>query len=154
MQIEVEFFPIYKNQPLFGDIDHFVRLMGFSLFDLSRYRLRRSNIKTRGQLLWGHAFYLKDISQIEGYQPADILKLAAIASFFGFEDYAVEVLGFIIARDSEASANTSIERIKPIIKACTENRGYSSLGAFQRLLKKDTHWMTSPRKDRGYFLKD
>ena len=61
IQAEVEFAPMYVGQPLFADIDAFLRARGFQLFDLSRYHVRRSSATpTRGQLLWGHALYLRD----------------------------------------------------------------------------------------------
>ena len=64
LKVEVEFSPIYQDQPLFSDVDTYVRQFGFALFDLFRHRYRRQNyprdLNTRGQLLCGHAFYLKD----------------------------------------------------------------------------------------------
>ncbi len=152
MQIEVEFFPLYKEQPLFTDVDQFVRLRGFRLFDLSRYRLRRNYIKTRGQLLWGHAFYLKDIYQMEKCHSAHFLNLAAIASYFGFEDYALEVLVFLIDNAPQIDSDKSTKQIRPIVDAYTDVK--PSQKYFQRLRKKEDSWRTAPRKDRGYFLKD
>jgi FkbM family methyltransferase len=34
LNVEVEFQPLYKNQPLFGDVDAFLRQRGFECFDL------------------------------------------------------------------------------------------------------------------------
>jgi FkbM family methyltransferase len=48
IQIEVKFSHLYKDQPLFADVDSFFRMKNFSLFDLSTfYRLRtRSPIRS------------------------------------------------------------------------------------------------------------
>ena len=51
--IEVEFVPLYENQPLFGDIDVFLRERGFSLLNL--YELWTH---PDGQLTSGDAIYL------------------------------------------------------------------------------------------------
>jgi FkbM family methyltransferase len=51
--IEVEFVPLYENQPLFGDIDVFLREQGFSLLNL--YELWTH---PDGQLTSGDAIYL------------------------------------------------------------------------------------------------
>jgi FkbM family methyltransferase len=75
LKVEVEFYPLYIGQALFSDIENYLRPLDYYLFDLSRYRLRRAYIKTRGQLLWGHAFYLKNVHQMNGWQPAPIMVL-------------------------------------------------------------------------------
>ena len=68
LQVEVEFAPMYTDQPLFGEIDSHLRGYGFSLFDLIRYRGRRKTLeshqRTRGQLLWGQALYLRDYERL------------------------------------------------------------------------------------------
>jgi FkbM family methyltransferase len=42
VQAEVEFAAMYVGQPLFADVDSFLRARGFQLFDLSRYHARRT----------------------------------------------------------------------------------------------------------------
>ncbi|WP_445636135.1 Methyltransferase FkbM domain-containing protein [Nostoc sp. DSM 114161] len=104
IQVEVEFSHIYVNQPLFADIDVFLREHGFTLFDLeTNYRHRaRSPIGSthrRGQLLWGDAYYLQDpIRENANFQikePSKILKLACIADVLGFPDYSLELLEYL-----------------------------------------------------------
>jgi FkbM family methyltransferase len=93
VQVEVEFTPLYIDQPLFADVDSFLRARGFHLMDLSRYRGRRASaglqIPTRGQLLWGHALYLKDF---QGLEPASIPRLAVIATLLERADVAAAAL--------------------------------------------------------------
>jgi FkbM family methyltransferase len=104
IQIEVEFSHLYKDQPLFADIDIFLRERGFSLFDMTQaYRTRSlSPIYGKvhpGQLLWGDAFYLRDLLPKEVNQklrtPKQMLKLACIADILGFSDYALEILVYL-----------------------------------------------------------
>ncbi len=104
IQIEVEFSHLYTNQPLFADVDTFLRKHDFTLFDLSRsYRLRaRSPIRSlvrEGQLLWGDAFYFRDLMRDDMDKrlksPDRMLKLACIADIMNFPDYALEILEYL-----------------------------------------------------------
>lgn len=105
IQIEVEFSPLYINQPLFADVDYFLREQKFSLFDLSASRGDRnilnqfSRIHPHGQILWGEAFYLRDLISEqfieEEKKPEKILKLACVADVMNFYDYALELLVYL-----------------------------------------------------------
>lgn len=80
VDLEVEFNPIYRGQPLFGDIDGFLRERGFALWrlgELTHYALpeagRAGTVSERqtfgdgalrhwvggGQLVWGRARYVR-----------------------------------------------------------------------------------------------
>lgn len=104
VQTEVNFSYLYVNQPLFADVDTYLRKQGFTLFDLfPAYRLRvKSPLRPRehpGQLLWGDAFYFRDLIQedinVELKTPKQILKLACIADIMNFTDYALELLEYL-----------------------------------------------------------
>ena len=41
LEIEVEFEQMYIDQPLFNEVDAFVKEKGFSLFDIKRYYWKR-----------------------------------------------------------------------------------------------------------------
>lgn len=63
VDIEVEFSQLYENQPLFADVDIYLRDLGFSLFDINLARLKRkkySNVYSKGQVLWAHVLYFRD----------------------------------------------------------------------------------------------
>lgn len=101
IQVEVEFSPIYQSQPLFSDVDAYLRRFGFVLFDLSRKYYRRSlyppDRETRGQLVWGDALYLKDYRLLtEKGLSTSATNLAFTAAFYGFRDYAYEVADFML----------------------------------------------------------
>jgi FkbM family methyltransferase len=105
IQIEVEFSHLYVNQPLFSDVDIFLRNQNFTLFDLHfAHNLRHLlNVKSarhpNGQLLWGDAFYLRDLLSENFIQevrsPVKLLKLACVADVLGFYDYALELLVYL-----------------------------------------------------------
>lgn len=62
IQIEVEFIPMYKDQPLFRDIDLFLSQNGFQLIDVRRYYWKRRDFFQyvgKGQLVTGDALYFK-----------------------------------------------------------------------------------------------
>lgn len=107
VQIEVEFAPLYHDQPLFADIDGFLRNQGFALFDLTQARRPRqiSPIQGRTQLLWGDAFYFRDLlsdsSPPQFKTPENLLKLACIADLMEFPDYALELLVHLVQHDGQ-----------------------------------------------------
>ncbi|MEP0751943.1 FkbM family methyltransferase [Trichocoleus sp. Lan] len=101
VQVEVEFSHLYDKQPLFADVDTYLRTKGFTLFDLATsYRTRarspiRSTVRS-GQLLWADAFYFRDLIREDITTPLktpeQVLKLACIADIMNFPDYALELL--------------------------------------------------------------
>jgi FkbM family methyltransferase len=104
IQLEVEFAPIYVGQPLFADLDLYLRAQDFTLFDLDTvHRVRaRSPIASQrhpGQLLWGEAFYFCDLLQTDikthPKTPEQLFKLACIADVLEFADYALELLEYL-----------------------------------------------------------
>lgn len=105
IQIEVEFSDLYINQPLFSDVDIFLRNQKFSLFDIflahrPRYILKEKSHKhPYGQLLWGDAFYVRDLLSENFAQdvrsPLKLLKLACLADVLGFYDYGLELLVYL-----------------------------------------------------------
>jgi len=104
IQTEVEFSHLYINQPLFADIDIYLRKQGFTLFDLSVAKRRRAispvySATRLGQMLWGDAYYFRDLIRedldSDLKSPHQILKLACIADVMDFPDYALEILEYL-----------------------------------------------------------
>ncbi|MGF1489965.1 MAG: FkbM family methyltransferase [Prochloraceae cyanobacterium] len=101
LRLEVEFAPLYLGQPLFSDIDPYLRNHNFYLWDLDtnhncsrRYRSISPihSQKKLGQLIFADALYLRDPIQQQGLDPKQILKLACIADIFEYPDYCLELL--------------------------------------------------------------
>jgi len=106
VKVEVEFAEMYKSQPMFADIDAYLRRRGFTLFDLERYHLRRNScppdIQSREQIVWGQALYLRDYHNLYGdpiTRKQKLGKLAMIASWYGFHSYAMEIVEFLLKQD-------------------------------------------------------
>lgn len=102
VDIEVEFSQLYENQPLFADVDIYLRDLGFSLFDINLARLKRkkyNNVYSKGQVLWAHALYFKDFLldkniHFDYLDSKKAIKTIAIAEIYGFSDFALELLDF------------------------------------------------------------
>ena len=65
IEVEVEFAPLYRNQPFFRDIDAWLHSRGFSLFKLRRQSWVRRTAEchphlSAGQLVFADARYLRD----------------------------------------------------------------------------------------------
>ena len=77
---EVEFFPIYRGQPLFDAVFRFLTDHGFELFDLPR-RFRYSyqpEIDRLERLLWGDAVFIPDRDRVDELALEDTRRLARI----------------------------------------------------------------------------
>ena len=86
-EIEVEFLPVYTGQPLFAEIDQFMRLHGFylhRLVDISGRAFQPFNVdgnlvKPVSQLLWADAIFLRRFTEFDRYENDDLLRLALLA---------------------------------------------------------------------------
>ena len=85
IECETEFVPLYKDQPLFGDVQCFLRDRGFmlhKLVDVAGRPFRPFNppnpYQPMSQLLWADAIFVKDFTRLEAYGDDDLLKAAAI----------------------------------------------------------------------------
>lgn len=98
---EVEFLPLYKNQPLFADVDHELRARGFTFYRFQS--LMGRTVKplvcnndpnaSMGQILWGDAVYTRDLLRLRELPPPKLLRLAAILhEVYGAYDLAAKSL--------------------------------------------------------------
>jgi FkbM family methyltransferase len=85
VHIEVEFVPLYKDQPLFADIDSFLRARGFAFHTLipsgrtfKPVLVNNNPHAWARQILWGDAVYVRDFMNFAELAPQALLKLAAI----------------------------------------------------------------------------
>lgn len=86
VQVEVEFVQMYENQPLFADIDTYMRSRGFQLHALDEPMGRAfkplilnndPNNRFR-QALWSDAVYVKDFTRLMDLTPEQLLRMAVI----------------------------------------------------------------------------
>ena len=99
---EVEFLPLYIDQPLFADIDQHLRSNGFQFHKFATVAGRtlkplvaNKNInRSMSQQLWADAVYIKDILSCEKLPLAKIVKLAFIMHevyrAYDFSHYALQ----------------------------------------------------------------
>ena len=95
LEIEVEFLPLYHGQPLFGEVDAYVRSLGFELFELRPTQWSYAaggNETTRGQIAFADALYFRAPETLICMRQADSLK--TIATLFGRPDFAAHVAQF------------------------------------------------------------
>lgn len=101
IETEVEFAPLYQEQPLFSDVDTFIRKFGFEIFDLNIgfwKRARGINYGgPKGQLVDANAVYFKSLSALKemldqyqnnGRKKSKILRCISICILYGYIDYA------------------------------------------------------------------
>jgi hypothetical protein len=97
---EVEFAHVYKNQPLFGDIDAHMRDAGFELIDIINTGYATVKGLPRpiasSRLLWGEAIYMRHPESIAGLSAEKIAKAAVIAHInYGMYDLAASLLAIV-----------------------------------------------------------
>lgn len=103
-QIEVEFIEMYKDQPLFRNVDEFMDNKGFQLIDLRRQFWKRKDAVVygeKGQLIFGDALYFKKVNifikelsdlQDNTFAKTKIIKAILICLIYGMFDYAIAVV--------------------------------------------------------------
>lgn len=101
---EVEFVPLYVDQPLFADVDTRLRSLGFFFHTFKDVAGRAYRpIKTAGrnstgfnQLLWADAIYVSDPSALEQHTDERLLKLVVILhDLYKSIDLALRVLNVL-----------------------------------------------------------
>lgn len=105
---EVNFFPLYNNQPSFGDIDIALRELGFvphSFYHTVKRHVRSRYLKEirdskRTHLLDGDILYFRDLSRASDLSIDELCKMALIAfGVYGLSDYTLRCLEELERRD-------------------------------------------------------
>ena len=113
LEVEVELNPIYRGQPLLGDVDRFLRDRGFVLWrlghlvhyarrgldarvdvaDLQAFDSRQVAVAAQGgQLFWAHAWFVA-ADLLDGADAQRATRGAIAAAAFGFPDLARMLAG-------------------------------------------------------------
>jgi FkbM family methyltransferase len=125
VEVEVEFNPIYLGQPLFGDVDRFLRDRGFVLWRLTNmvhyargaqpadgreevavhYDARTAlHADYDGQFYWGQAHYVRaEVAAASVGDWRQAVRDAALARVFGFTDLAGSLLRAAAANGGPAA---------------------------------------------------
>ena len=103
LEVEVEFEPLYIGQPLFSEIDNYVKENGFTLVDLKRYYWKRKNNKNtgsrKGQIIWGDALYFKSPEQI--LSSSNISQEKIIRTIYVYLSYGYVDLSQVLLNNSK-----------------------------------------------------
>ena len=123
IEVETELNFVYEGQPLFSDVDAFLRRYDYELHDLAlrwwrRYSGRGLQDRGRGQVVWGDALYLKPpdlvVRHLEGMEQSrregELTKFVAICLLYGIGDYALELIGSGVVGDAPARELAAIVR--------------------------------------------
>ena len=86
IQVEVEFVELYENQPMFADVDRFLRSQGFTFHTFMGFGSRcfkpmlANNDPSAGmnQILWSDAVYVRDWLALEALSADKIAKYATL----------------------------------------------------------------------------
>lgn len=100
VETEVEFVPLYENQPLFAEVDQAMRAAGFKLYNFRGIATRTFAPLHRkqadpfsGQALWSDAIYFRDFMRLGELTIPQLLKLAVLAQeLYGARDFVLQVL--------------------------------------------------------------
>lgn len=128
VEVEVEFVELYSGQPLFADVDIFMRQQGFELIDLRRHhelrrKWREAFLSCSGQLVCGDALYLKSYDEYVGQWVRHwddealrlrVIKAVCVCLVYGLLDLAAEFIdrapSEIVAEDDKTFLMSVISR--------------------------------------------
>jgi len=115
---EVEFSPTYLGQPLFGDVDRFLREHGivFHKFGgLCGRMMKPMGIADRPsfaiQHLWSDAAFVRDFFRFDLLSPDQLLKSAVLVDLYGSPDLAARLLLEHDDREKSAFAQPYVEAV-------------------------------------------
>ncbi len=129
VQTEVEFVPLYVNQPLFAEVDQVLRQNGFvfhKFLGLSgrpfKPIVQNGNPNARiSQVLWSDAVYVRDFTQLHHLTPEKLLKLAAILhELYGSVDLCHHLLTVYDEKTGATLTSRYLERLVQKIENQTE----------------------------------
>ncbi|MBX9846966.1 MAG: FkbM family methyltransferase [Xanthobacteraceae bacterium] len=113
IECEVEFVPLYKDQPLFGDVQCFLRDRGFvlhKLIDCAGRPFRPFNTPNpflpMSQVLWADAIFVRDFTRLDAFGDDELLKAAAILDVV-YASY--DLVGLLLA-EYDRRAGTSVRQ--------------------------------------------
>jgi FkbM family methyltransferase len=111
---EVEFVPLYREQPLFADVDQALRGAGYGLFALEEIQSRAYRpfrdadlppSRRFRQALWTDAVYVRHLFDLDRLDADDLVRLFVILHVaYGATDLCTRVLERLDARTGNAAA--------------------------------------------------
>jgi FkbM family methyltransferase len=113
IQAEVEFLPLYRSQPLFSEVELFLRDHGFVLHrffpEVSRavqpMMVNNDPYAGLGQLVWADAVFMRDLTRLDVLSDTQLMAMAAILhDAYGAYDIAFRLIAEHDRRTGSARA--------------------------------------------------
>lgn len=123
LESEVEFLPLYENQPLFADVDAFLRERGFVLHKFvdmggrcfKPFAYQNNRFAAISQLLWADAVYVRDFTAHDRLSAVQLLKSAIILN----DVYLSYDLVHLLLREYDRRKDTDLAaRYERRLRAC------------------------------------
>ena len=158
LEIEVAFAEIYKGQPLFADVDQFVRLKGFDLIDLCttswKHSIDMSLGFAKGRVMWADTLYLRGPQKMreilknmdDRLALSKLMRALSVCQLYGFFDYAIELLDIaasdLIDREDISNLKDHIRSQTPIVSRIPNFPGRKQIA---NSLAKMSKWLAPKR---------
>lgn len=123
IQTEVEFLPLYKDQPLFCDVQTFLRSQGFVFHRFEPLVSRMiTPLSTGGspyaglsQTVWADAIFIRDFHRLANVPTSKLVALAAVMhDCYQSYDIVMHVLDVADRRDGTQLAPTYLQNLKSL----------------------------------------
>ncbi len=122
VETEAEFIPLYRGQPLFGDLQCFLREQGFVLHkfvDLGGRPFRPVRPKNvfapMSQAMWADAVFVRDFSRLDRYSEEDLINAATILHVI-YRSY--DLVGVLLREFDRRQASSLWSRYSSWLKTC------------------------------------
>ncbi|NWJ41142.1 MAG: FkbM family methyltransferase [Geothrix sp.] len=116
---EVEFVPLYLGQPLFGDVDAFLRSRGFTFHKFIGGAGRtvkplvfNNDTNHLNQQMWADAIFIRDLFHLDALTSDQLQKMAIFLALYGSPDVALFLL-------NEHDRRTGTKLGEPYLQALT-----------------------------------
>ena len=115
---EVEFIPLYENQPLFGDVCNFLKkndlifnkFLGLAGRSLKPIMLN-NNPNLASQHMWSDAIFIKDIQKLENTSNEKLIKLSLLACVYNSYDLSYYILSYYDKKNLTSLAGDWMNKI-------------------------------------------
>ena len=116
---EVEFVPLYVDQPLFGDVSAFLTGRGLAFHKFLGVAGRalkpiflNNDPNYAVQHMWSDAMFIRDLLAVDGLDNARTLKLAVLAELYGSPDVAHHLLAAFDRRNGGELSKQYLQLLK------------------------------------------
>lgn len=157
VEVEVEFVPLYKNQPLFADVDRFLRDRDFQILDCGNMLYHKWAAQTgvggtKGQLVAADALYVKTPEAAAALVHAGgmpkLWRTVLVSLAYGYPDYARLVCESVVRAGDECASEA--RQIGELLRAINDRaRRLPDFWGRERLFRKFSKWAERIRPVRN-----